>query len=119
MASGRSLIGGPICQRNKIPMVSPASTNEKVTQTGDYVFRICYIDPFQGSVLAKFAFDNLHKKTAAVLKDNANAYSVGLTANFTKQFSSMGGNIVEEQSYQGGESDFKAQLTAIKAKIQM
>lgn len=116
VASGRSLIGGPICQRNKIPMVSPASTNEKVTQTGDYVFRICYIDPFQGSVLAKFAFDNLHKKTAAVLKDNANAYSVGLTANFTKQFSSMGGNIVEEQSYQGGESDFKAQLTAIKAK---
>jgi len=116
VASGRSLIGGPICQRSKVPMVSPASTNEKVTQTGDYIFRICYIDPFQGSVLAKFAMDNLKKKTAALLKDNANAYSVGLTENFKKKFTEMGGQIVEEQSYQGGESDFKAQLTSIKAK---
>ncbi len=62
VASSRSLAAAPICQSNSIPMVSPASTNPEVTRKGDYIFRVCYIDPFQGEVLAKFAFNSLGSK---------------------------------------------------------
>jgi branched-chain amino acid transport system substrate-binding protein len=122
VASGRTMAAAPIAEREKIPMLTPASTNEKATmneKTGkvlDYVFRICFIDPFQGEVMAKFAVQNLGLKRVAVLRDNANAYSVGLAKNFIDKFTAMGGEIVEEQAYEGGQNDFKAQLTAIKAK---
>lgn len=121
VASARSMAASPTCEREKTPMLSPASTNEQVTLAKDgsvlnYIFRICFIDPFQGTVMAKFAGDKLGAKNVAVLKDNANAYSVGLAKNFSDKFKSLGGTIVEEQDYEGGQSDFKAQLTAIKAK---
>ena len=67
VASSRSLEAAPICQENKIPMISPASTNPKVTEVGDYIFRVCFIDPFQGTVMANFARHSLHLRTAAVL----------------------------------------------------
>src|SRR5215211_2841276 len=68
VASSKSLEAAPICQQNKIPMISPASTNPKVTEVGDYIFRVCFIDPFQGTVLAKFALNKGWKK-AAILTD--------------------------------------------------
>lgn len=120
VASGRTMAAAPIAEREKVPMLTPASTNEKVTIAKDggvlkYVYRICFIDPFQGDVMAKFAINNLKVKRVALLRDNAAAYSVGLAKNFSDKFKALGGEIVVEQAYEGGQSDFKAQLTAIKA----
>lgn len=114
VASGRSLEVAPICQANKIPQISPSSTNPKVTEMGDYIFRVCFIDPFQGTVMAKFAKDTLKAKNVAVLTDVASPYSVGLATYFKETFEKNGGTIPMEQKYSGGDKDFKAQLTAIK-----
>jgi branched-chain amino acid transport system substrate-binding protein len=116
VASGRSMAGGPICQAAGVPMISPSSTNPKVTQIGDFIFRMCFIDPFQGTVMAKFAAENLKIKRVAILKDVKNEYSVGLTEFFTQAFTGMGGVVLAEQAYSSGDQDFRAQLTAIKAK---
>lgn len=113
VASSRSLEGAPICQQNGVPMISPASTNPKVTETGDYVFRVCFIDPFQGTVMANFAKNSLKAKKVAVFTDVKSDYSKGL-AKFFKEGFSQGGEIVAELDYSGGDKDFKAQLTTIK-----
>jgi len=97
-------------------MITPSSTNPKVTAVGDYIFRVCFIDPFQGFVMAKFAKENLKLSRAAVLKDVKSAYSLGLTEVFTRKFTEMGGKIVGTESYSKGDSDFRAQLTAIKSQ---
>lgn len=115
VASGRSLEAAPICQQNKIPMISPSSTNPKVTEVGDYIFRVCFIDPFQGTVMAKFAKNTLKAQKVAILSDVKAPYSVGLAEFFKKQFLADGGTIVAEPKYNGGDRDFNAQLTAIKA----
>ena len=115
VASSRSLEAAPICQQAKIPMISPASTNPKVTEAGDHVFRICFIDPFQGAVMAKFALNTLKAKKAAIITDAKQDYSVGLTQFFRENFTKGGGQIVAEQSFSSGDKDFKAQLTTIKA----
>lgn len=116
VASSRSKAGAPICQQNKIPMISPASTNPEVTAIGDYIFRVCFIDPFQATVMSKFALNSMKVKKIAMLVDQKNAYSTGLAENFRKVFTGMGGEIIEEQKYSAGDKDFKAQLTSIKAK---
>jgi branched-chain amino acid transport system substrate-binding protein len=115
VASGRSLEAAPVCQENHIPQISPSSTNPKVTQIGDYIFRVCFIDPLQGRVLARFAQKTLKVKRVAVLTDAANTYSVGLATFFKEAFTAAGGMIVDEQKYSGGDKDFNAQLTTIKA----
>ena len=115
VASSLSLQGGPIAQRRKIPMVSPSSTNPKVTQVGDYIFRVCYIDPFQGKVMALFARQTLKLDKVAILKDVKNDYSIGLAEAFQKAFLAAGGTIAIEQSYSAGDTDFSAQVTAIKS----
>lgn len=113
VASGRSLEMGPICQKAGVPMISPASTNPKVTEVGDYVFRVCFIDPFQGTVMAKFALSRGWKKVA-ILTDSKQDYSVGLSQFFKEYFTKNGGTIVGEASYGSGDKDFKAQLTSIR-----
>ena len=115
VASSKSLEAAPICQQNKIPMISPASTNPKVTETGDYIFRVCFIDPFQGTVMANFSLNTLHLKNVAVLTDVKSDYSLGL-AKFFKESFSGGGKIAAEQNYSSGDKDFSAELTAIKAQ---
>ena len=114
VASTRSLFMAPKAQDAKVPMISPSSTNEKVTQKGDYIFRACFIDPFQGYVMAKFAAENLKLKKVAILRDVRNDYSVGLAKVFTENFTKMGGQIVSNESYSQGDVDFKAQLTNMK-----
>jgi branched-chain amino acid transport system substrate-binding protein len=114
VASSRSLAAAPECQRAGVPMISPGSTNPKVTQVGDYIFRACFIDPFQGSTMAKFAHDSLNVKSAAILRDVKNDYSVGLADFFRETFVKLGGKITADESYSEGDIDFKAQLTAIK-----
>jgi branched-chain amino acid transport system substrate-binding protein len=115
VASGRSLEAAPICQQAKIPMISPSSTNPKVTETGNYIFRVCFIDPFQGQVMAKFALGTLKLKNVAVLTDVQSAYSAGLADYFKPAFVQGGGKLVAEQNYTSGGTDFRAQLTAVKA----
>lgn len=116
VASGRTKAAAPIAQAHKIPFVSPASTNPDITKIGDYIFRICFIDPFQGLVMSKFARENLKIKKVAVLRDVKNDYSVGLADAFVADFKKRGGEIVTDISYQAGDIDFKAQLTQIRSK---
>jgi branched-chain amino acid transport system substrate-binding protein len=116
VASSRSLAAAPVAQQNQIPMISPSSTNPRVTQVGDYIFRVCFIDPFQGFVMAKFTTETLKLRNVAILRDIKNDYSVGLADVFAENMAQMGGSIVADESYSEGDTDFSAQLTAIKAK---
>ncbi len=115
VSSGRSLEAGPVAQAAKIPMIAPAATNPKVTQIGSYIFRVCFIDPFQGTVMAKFAKEDLKAKRVAVLSSVSNAYSLGLAKFFKETFVPAGGEIAVEKNYSEGDKDFRAQLTAVKA----
>lgn len=115
VASKLSLAGGPVCQAAGVPMISPSSTNPRVTEIGDFVFRVCFIDPFQGLAGAKFARENLKAQNAAVLVDQAQAYAVGLAKEFEDNFVKLGGKVATRQTYTGGASDFTAQLTSIRS----
>jgi branched-chain amino acid transport system substrate-binding protein len=114
--SGRSKIGAQVAQQNKVPMLTSSATNPDVTKVGNFIFRACFIDPFQGTVMAKFMTENLKLKKAAILRDIKNDYSVGLSDIFAEKLKAAGGEIVTDISYQEGDIDFKSQLTAIKAK---
>jgi len=113
-ASSRSLAAAPICQANRVPMISPSSTNPEVTQKGNYIFRVCFIDPYQGDAIAAFVRNNLKLDRVAVLQDVKNDYSVGLAQFFTEAFTRRGGRVPVNQSYAEGDNDFRAQLTAIR-----
>jgi branched-chain amino acid transport system substrate-binding protein len=115
VASSRTLAAAPVAQANGIPLITPSSTNPAVTEVGDYIFRVCFIDPFQGLVMAKFAYTSLGVRNVAILRDIRNDYSVGLADVFVENFRSMGGRIGADESYSEGDTDFSAQLTAIRA----
>jgi branched-chain amino acid transport system substrate-binding protein len=112
VASSRSLAMAPVADGNATPMITPSSTNPRVTKDKDkvrpFVFRVCFIDPFQGTVMAKFARNDLKIDRVAILRDVGN--------DFLAKFKELGGTIVDDQSYKAGDQDFKAQLTAIKNK---
>lgn len=117
IASSRSIAAAPVCQRARIPMLSPASTNPKVTQKGDYIFRACFIDPFQGTCMADFAMNSdkgPKAKKFAVFYDVKNDYSLGLREFFVARVKEKGGTIVADESYGEGDIDFRAQLQKIK-----
>lgn len=115
VSSGRSLEAAPIAQGSRVPMIAPAATNPKVTRVGSYIFRVCFIDPFQGTVMAKFAGNELKAKRVAIISSVSNAYSVGLATFFRERFEADGGTVTVEQKYSEGDKDFRAQLTAIRA----
>jgi branched-chain amino acid transport system substrate-binding protein len=114
VASSRSLRGKKIAQQLGVPMISPSSTNPMVTQGATMVSRVCFVDSFQGYVGAKFAHDDLHLTSGAVLYDNSEDYSKGLKSDFVKAFEQMGGKIVAVQSYGKGANEFASQLTALR-----
>lgn len=114
VASSNSLAMAPKAQAAQVPMVSPSSTNPKVTEVGDYIFRVCFIDPFQGAVMARYAKETLKFSNVAILTDKKSAYSEGLTEVFQAKFSGAGGKIVGVEAYSKGDTDFRAQLTNIK-----
>ncbi len=116
IASGNTLAAAPIAEKNHIPLLSSSATNPLVTKGKEYVSRVCFIDPFQGTVAAKYAINNLHAKTAAIVVDIAQDYSVGLAKFFVESFKKMGGKIVAKTFVQTGDQDFSAQISAIKAK---
>src|SRR5438094_593320 len=110
------MAAAPVAQQSGIPLISPSSTNPRVTQIGEYIFRVCFIDPFQGLVMAKFVTNTLKIKNVAILRDIKNDYSVGLADVFIENFKKMGGNIVADESYSEGDTDFSAQLTSIRSR---
>ncbi|HUP60576.1 MAG TPA: ABC transporter substrate-binding protein [Thermoanaerobaculia bacterium] len=114
VASSASLAAAPICQNAKVPMITPSSTNPAVTKKGDYIFRMCFLDDYQGQAMARYIGQTLGLKTAAVLIDNKSDYSTGLAKFFSDAFVAGGGKIVATQSYAQGDSDFRSQLTAIR-----
>ena len=114
VASSHSLAAAPICQANKVPMITPSSTNPaRDAGAANYIFRVCFIDPFQGAVMAKFAADTLKIKKVAIARGRAQRLLRGPARRSSAQhFKQLGGEIVSEQSYSAGDSDFQAQLTA-------
>lgn len=117
-ASGNALATSDILTESKIPAIATVATNPKVTVDGalkPYNFRVCFIDPYQGAVAAGYAFEKLGKRKAAILYDMAMDYSVGLTEFFEENFKKLGGEIVAKEAFKGGDVEFRAQLTKIKA----
>ncbi|WP_339061284.1 ABC transporter substrate-binding protein [Tepidibacillus marianensis] len=120
--SGNTLAASTVAMEKKVPIITPSGTATKVTvdeRTGkvhDYVFRTCFIDPFQGTVMGNFAAKELQAKTAAIYIDSSSDYSKGLAKSFEDQFKKNGGQIVTQESYQQKDNDFKAVLTRIKDK---
>ena len=115
LTSGCTLAITQLAQAQKVLQIAPAATAPDSTDAGNFIFRTCFIDPFQGRVGGKFAADNLGCKKAAILYDIGNDYSVGLMENFEKEFKAQGGSVVAKESYGTGDKDFNAQLTKIKA----
>lgn len=115
--SSCTLAGAPIAQDSGVPVISPTSTAVQVTRTGDYIFRSCFLDPFQGAVVATFSTNDLKAKTAAVIFDNANDYTKGLAEAFRESFEQLGGTVVAYESFteEATTVDFSAQLTNIKS----
>jgi branched-chain amino acid transport system substrate-binding protein len=113
--SSATLEAAPIAQAARVPMITPSATNPRITEVGDYIFRVCFLDEFQGRVLARFAREKLHLEKVAMLTDVKQDYSVDLAGFFKQEFTKLGGTIVKEESYSSGDTDFRAQLTAIRA----
>jgi branched-chain amino acid transport system substrate-binding protein len=114
--SSLAMAGGEVSEKAGIPQVGTSCTNPLVTQGKKYIFRVCFIDPFQGAGAATYAFKDLGLKKAALLIDVANDYSVGLASFFNKSFTKLGGEIVATLNYQSGDQDFTAQLQEIMSK---
>jgi len=116
--SSNTLAAAPIAQQSKVPLLTPTATNPRVTQVGNYIFRVCFVDDFQGTVMARFAKTGLGKRvsTAAILYEKTSDYSIGLAKYFKETFTKIGGKIVAEESFSSGDQDFSAQLTKIKGK---
>ncbi|MCU0601851.1 MAG: ABC transporter substrate-binding protein [Desulfobacterales bacterium] len=114
--SSLAMAGGEVAEKAKIPMVGTSCTNPLVTQGKKYSFRVCFIDPYQGAGAATYAYSGLKAKTAALLVDVSNDYSVGLATFFTRSFTKVGGQVVANLKYQAGDQDFTAQLTEIISK---
>jgi branched-chain amino acid transport system substrate-binding protein len=115
LTSSSTMEIGPLAQAAKVPLLTPSATNVAITKVGDYVFRSCFIDPFTGQVMARFALDHLKAKRAIILTDVKQDYSVGLTDAIRKYFTQKGGQILKEISYSSGDVDFRAQLTTAKS----
>jgi len=112
--SGNSRAGAPKAQVARIPLISPSATDPAVTQIGDYIFRACFIDTFQGEVMAKFAFNTLKARKAAILMDFNSPYSRGLSDFFELSFTRLGGQIINKQLYTITDGDFRGQLSSIQ-----
>jgi branched-chain amino acid transport system substrate-binding protein len=113
--SGATQAMTALAQQNKVILISPSATNTAITRAGDYIFRACFIDPFQGVVGADFAYDTLGSRRAAILYDAGADYNSGLADAFRQQFKIIGGEVVADEAYQSGDVDFNAQVTRIKA----
>lgn len=115
VASSNTLTAAPVAQSSKIPLITPSSTNPDVTKIGNYIFRVCFTDDFQGAVCATFARDSLKAARSAIFRDVTSDYSKGFARAFESTFQKKGGGIVARSTYTQGDKDFKSQLTAIRS----
>jgi branched-chain amino acid transport system substrate-binding protein len=115
VVSSRSLAAARVAQREHVPMLTPSATSPEITAVGDYIFRSCYTDNFQGVALARFAVESLGALHAAILVDRDQAYSVELARLIREDFERRGGKVVAVQEYPDGESDFSVQLAEVGA----
>ncbi|MBU1276705.1 MAG: ABC transporter substrate-binding protein [Proteobacteria bacterium] len=115
LTSSNTMAAAPVAEKAGVPMLSPWATNPLATQGKKNIFRICFIDPFQGAVAAKFARDNLKAKSAALMIDISQDYCVGIAGFFERAFTKLGGKVVLKTHYNTGDQDFSAQLGAIQA----
>ena len=116
LTSSATMEVAPLAQAAKIPILTPSATNVAITQIGDYVFRSCFIDPFTGKVMARFALDHLGAKRAIILTDIKQDYSVGVSAAVRLYFTENGGEIIGSISYSSGDTDFRTQLTEVRSR---
>ncbi|PTL82562.1 ABC transporter substrate-binding protein [Vitiosangium sp. GDMCC 1.1324] len=114
VTSSGSLAIADAVQAARVPMVTPSATHPDVTKKGDFIFRTCFIDPFQGGAMARFAREHLKIDRVAVLHDSKNASSLGLSEAFTEAFKKLGGTVVAVESYSKGDTDYRAPLLAVK-----
>ncbi|MEW5785964.1 MAG: ABC transporter substrate-binding protein [Bacillota bacterium] len=115
VASTNTLAAAPVAQDAGVVLMSPTSTNPAVTEVGDFIFRSCFIDPFQGQVAAQFALEDLEGKTAAILTDMGSDYSKGLRDVFEEAFTAGGGEVLVKEGFTDQDKDFTAILTTVKA----
>lgn len=113
--SGVSIAAGPTFEKAKIPAIGCSCTNPQVTVGKPYYYRVCFLDPYQGEVMANFAYATQNCKTAAVITQNGDDYSTGLGGYFKEAYLNLGGKVAYEGTYNTNESDFNAILTAAKA----
>lgn len=116
VTSSDCLAAGPVCQNKGVPMITPTGTNPKVTEVGTFVFRACFLDDFQGEVMAKFALKNLKARKAALMIETSSDYAKGLASFFKKAFTKGGGTIVAEEGFMTEDKDFRATLNKIRLK---
>ncbi|HEX8702311.1 MAG TPA: ABC transporter substrate-binding protein [Myxococcaceae bacterium] len=114
VSSSASLAIADVAQAAGVPMVTPSATHPDVTRKGDYIFRTCFIDPFQGQAMARFARESLKLERVSILQDGRNAYSLGLSQAFQQAFTRLDGTIVSIEGYSKGDTDFRAPLLAVK-----
>jgi branched-chain amino acid transport system substrate-binding protein len=114
LTSSATMEGAPLAQAAKIPLLTPSATNVAITKIGNYIFRSCFIDPFTGKIMAKFALDQLKAKQAIVMTDVKQDYSVGLTEAIHQYFTQNGARISNTLSYSSGDTDFRTQLTGVR-----
>ena len=114
VTSSNSLAVAEVAQAARVPMVTPSATHADVTRKGDYIFRTCFIDSFQGQAMARFAHEHLKLKRIAILQDGKSAYSLGLSEAFTQAFTRLGGTVASVEGYSQGDTDFRAPLLAVK-----
>lgn len=113
VASTNTLKAAKVAQENGVPLMTPASTNAAITEKGDFISRICFIDPVQGSMLAQLASVDLSRSKAVIIIDSASDYSVGLQAAFSQTFIEAGGEILSVETFTAGEADFSALITKV------
>lgn len=116
VASSYTIQMAKVAYPKAVPVVSIGATNTTLTDEGNHVFRVCYTDDFQGPLMAKFAYEELGLKNVAIMTDEKQAYSQYLSKTFREKFKAMGGNIVGEESYESGQTQFGPQLTSLKSK---
>ncbi|MEY2607697.1 MAG: branched-chain amino acid transport system substrate-binding protein [Verrucomicrobiota bacterium] len=115
LTSSLTMEAAPLAQNAHVPLLTPTATNVAITPIGDFVFRSCFTDPFTGRVMARFALDHLHARRAVIMTDIKQDYSVGVAAELKQYFGANGGLLVEDLSFSSGDTDFRAQLSKLKA----
>jgi branched-chain amino acid transport system substrate-binding protein len=116
LTSSATLEGAPLAQEAHVPMLTPTATNIAITKIGDYIFRSCFIDPFTGRVMARFAIDHLHALRGIVFTDIKQDYSIGVAAELKSYYRRDGGRLLSELSFSSGDTDFRAQLSTVKTE---